>query len=276
MPHISKLIALLAFFVLFQSAPANAVSGINHNNQVKLEPLKFLFVGNSMTNRNDLPGTFKRYVETSYPGMQIDVAMLAPDGETLGGHKNSGAVAAKIMAMRPNYLILQPGAEILAGYQIDDAPRVLKEPTDFFDAAAFFIEQANAVSAVPVLFSYQLNRAAMTIDVGFIDYPFARAAAHPGTKLVNAGIMISDLPASLRPSLIAADGMHPSPIGTAAGAIAIAQTLFGAPPLTTMTAKTQFNLAREITPEIYMQLNASAQKMLSDRVQALPQRPIYA
>ncbi len=239
-------------------------------------PIKFLFVGNSMTNRNDLPGTFKRYVESKYPELEIEVAMLAPDGETLNGHKNTGAVAAKIKEMRPNYLILQPGAEILAGYQIDDSPKVLTEPVKFFAAAQFFMDQAHAVDAIPVLFSYQLKRTTLGVDLAFIDYPFARAAQLGEAKLVRAGQMIADLSGPLQQSLIAGDGMHPSPIGTLAGAIAIAQTLFGAPPANTNTRQVETPLTQpEVTADIYAQLNSSSRKILADGVENKPTTPDY-
>lgn len=263
--------------ILFQTGLASATDTVPERGSFATsEPIKVLFVGNSMTNRNDLPGKFKSYVESAYPGMQIEVAMLAPDGETLSGHKSAGAVAAKIKVMRPNYLILQPGAEILAGYQIDDSPRVLMEPVQFFAATQFFMDQAHAVAAVPVLFSYQLKRASASFDLGFIDYPFSHAAQLGHAKLVQAGTMISDLPIPLQQKLIAADGMHPSPMGTLAGAITIAQTLFGAPPLINGPVEIPQTLAVELTPEIYAQLNASTRKILASGSEIVPKPPAYS
>jgi hypothetical protein len=74
--------------------------------------LRILFVGNSFTFANDLPGTFARLALAG--GHEVTAGQLASGGQTLAGHLGDPATAARLDAERWDYVVLQEQSEIPA------------------------------------------------------------------------------------------------------------------------------------------------------------------
>jgi len=187
-------------------------------------PVRVLFVGNSLTNRNDLPATFAAYVARAYPGRRVEAAMVAPDGRTLEGHRRDGEAEARIAGARWDYVVLQEGRDIRPGYSVN-GERFYSEPTLFFAQAAYFAARARERGAVPVFFETWGAGAGQA----YLEYAYTRAARDNDARLAPVGRVFARLAASTDAGLLAEDGSHPSRRGTEVAAATIAATLFGPP-----------------------------------------------
>src|SRR6266403_3378046 len=66
-----------------------------------------LFVGNSLTQANDLPTVFKRFAAESSLHADVDVRSITPGGAFLYDHWRRGEALTQLRELRPNFLILQ-------------------------------------------------------------------------------------------------------------------------------------------------------------------------
>src|SRR5207249_9948647 len=66
-----------------------------------------LFVGNSLTQANDLPTMFKQFAAESALHVEVDVHSITPGGAFLYDHWKRGEALTQLRALRPNVLILQ-------------------------------------------------------------------------------------------------------------------------------------------------------------------------
>lgn len=66
-----------------------------------------LFVGNSLTQANDLPNVFKRLATESSLHIDVDVTSITPGGALFYDHWRRGEAVARLREQRPNFLILQ-------------------------------------------------------------------------------------------------------------------------------------------------------------------------
>src|SRR5256885_6076135 len=81
---------------LFVAAKAAAVASVS-----------VLFVGNSLTEANDLPMMFKRFAAESSLHVEVDVHSITPGGAFLYDHWKRGEALTQLRTLRPNFLILQ-------------------------------------------------------------------------------------------------------------------------------------------------------------------------
>ena len=101
-----------------------------------------LFVGNSLTQANDLPTVFKLFAVGSPLHPEIEVRSITPGGATLYNHWQNGNAVTVLREKHPNFLILQgQSTEPLSAIQ------------NFNYYAGLFKAEADRVHATTVLFS---------------------------------------------------------------------------------------------------------------------------
>src|SRR3989449_6033415 len=66
-----------------------------------------LFIGNSLTQANDLPTVFKRFAAESSLHVDVDVRSITPGGALFYDHWRRGEAVARLREQHPNFLILQ-------------------------------------------------------------------------------------------------------------------------------------------------------------------------
>src|SRR5262245_4309929 len=66
--------------------------------------LRVLFLGNSYTQVNDLPDTFAALARAG--GHRVEVAMVAPGGQTLAGHASAADTQAQLVPNRWDVVVL--------------------------------------------------------------------------------------------------------------------------------------------------------------------------
>ena len=190
--------------------------------------LHVLFVGNSYTYENDLPGTFAALAASG--GYGVSTAMVATGGATLADHAASGVTQAAIRELARGVVLLQEQSQIPAA----DPER----QTVMFPAVRSLVDATRSANAEPVLFSSWahldgwpergLGYAAMQ---SAIDAGYGAIANELAVRIAPVGDAFrASLGADPSIELWSADGSHPSPAGTYLAACVIYGTLFAASP----------------------------------------------
>ncbi len=186
----------------------------------QIRETRVLFVGNSLTYTNDMPRLFERHVAAAYPDRHVVVKMIAPPGESLAGHRQSGAVLKEIEAGHWDYVVLQDRG--VGGWKLDGRPLV-PPPEPYVEDVAGFAQAIAAHGGKPVLYQTWGSGAA---TFGYVDYATMLAAHETHSIVAPIGRAWWALAGK---GLVGDDGMHPSLRGSVLIAMTLAGTLFGAP-----------------------------------------------
>jgi hypothetical protein len=189
-----------------------------------------LFVGNSLTQANDLPAVFKRFAAESPLHFEIDVRAITPGGATFYNHWQNGSAVAVLREQHPNFLILQ-----------GQSTEPLFATQNFNYYAGMFKAEADRVRATTVLLSTWARPASD---------PYYKDATSGGSpeemqKRLNAAyeslarnLGVSLAPVGLAwdrahqdlPNIQLLDGtQHPSPAGTYLAAAVLYRAVFNTP-----------------------------------------------
>ena len=103
---------------------------------------RILFIGNSYTYVNDLPGTFTKLADSG--GQRVETGMAAQGGWTLAQHVNSSDTLHQIISQKWKYVVLQEQSEIPASQQARTA--------QMYPAARALVSDIRQVGATPILF----------------------------------------------------------------------------------------------------------------------------
>lgn len=179
------------------------------------DALRILFVGNSHTFVNDLPGTFGSLAHAGDPGRGLVVKDVVAGGVDLAWHLQNGEAAKAIRAERWDWVVLQEQS-----LEPTYAPALYEQSVRSFDA---IIRAAGAKTAI-----YELWPRREGQDPAALDAIYRRVADEVHALLVPVG------PAWLRaergdPSLVLykPDGYHPSRAGTYLAACVFYEALLG-------------------------------------------------
>jgi hypothetical protein len=190
--------------------------------------LRVLFIGNSYTSVNDLPGTFARLARSG--GRRVEVASIAPGGAFLADHAASTEVASTIGGRGWTAVVLQEQSELPAATDLVE--------TRIVPPAATLVARIDTAGARPWLLETwahrdgwpdrHLDRAAMQAA---IDATYRELAGRLGATVVPAGEAwaraLREAPAI---ALWQADGSHPTAAGTYLAACVLYASLVGRSP----------------------------------------------
>jgi hypothetical protein len=189
-----------------------------------------LFVGNSYTFVNDLPGTVSLLAAAG--GHPIDTAMLAEGGWTLAQHLSAPETGTQLQPGRWNYVILQEQSEIPAS--------VSARLSTMYPAARQLVSRIRASGAVPMLFLTWGHRDGWP-QAGFQTFSAMQDQLTAGYLGIAHELQIGVAPVGeawrqarmTSPSLALwqADGSHPTTQGTYLAACVFYATLFRQSPL---------------------------------------------
>lgn len=185
------------------------------------QTLRILFIGNSYTYVNDLPRTLQSMALAASPPAAVEVGSVLLGGATLKRHWGDSTTVDLIRRGGWDYVVLQEQSLL----PIEDPDTLLLYGTRLAEV----IEAANAT---PILF-VTWARKSRPASQDSLDLAFARLAAGIGGIAIPVGTVWQELqerdPAV---ELYAADGSHPSPLGSFAAATAFYRALFGTLPPT--------------------------------------------
>lgn len=199
----SRLLLVLAAAMLACGSDPDRVTGPEPIPDIPLAPLRVLFVGNSLTYYNDLPGMLEDM--GSAADRQIETVDVSQGGFALEDHWNTGPARDSLHNGRWNVVVLQQGAS-------------------HENLETWAVTWANAVRAAdarPALYMVWPERARLD-EFPAVILSYRRAAEAAGAELYEAGeawraawSTDPDLP------LYGPDDVHPSVMGSYLAALAI-------------------------------------------------------
>ena len=190
--------------------------------------LRVLFIGNSYTSVNDLPGTFARLAASG--GHPVETGMVAPGGASLADEVASPDVATALAGTRWGAVVLQEQSQLPASAQAD---------TQMIPAVVSLVGTIRADGAIPYLLETWAHRDGWPENgqdrarmQAAIDGAYARSAERSGSFVVPVGeAWQRALVAAPKVALWRDDGSHPSPAGTYLAACVLYRTMTHASPL---------------------------------------------
>lgn len=177
--------------------------------------MQVLFIGNSFTARNDLPGLLARMAASG--GRDLRHALISAGGASLRMHWNKGAALEAIRRTRYDWVVLQ-----------EQSTLPLKNAGRFHENVRLFIDPIRESGATPALYLTWARRNAPDSQQSLND-AYTTIARETGAVLVPVGMAWERFQRSHpSPPLHDKDLSHPSPAGTYLAALVFYEVLFGA------------------------------------------------
>jgi len=193
------------------------------------ETTRVLFIGNSYTYVNDLPGMFAKLSKSG--GHRVEVGMEAPGGWSLADHVESVQTADAIESSTWKYIVLQEQSSF-------PADKYFRE-TNMYPAARVLVAKIRQVGATPVLYLTpahldgwpDMGMNYMAMQAG-INNGYWNLARELNVLVAPAGIAWQSAHAQY-PNLILwqADNSHPEKAGTYLTACVFYATFFHESPV---------------------------------------------
>jgi hypothetical protein len=194
--------------------------------------ISVLFIGNSLTQSNDLPGVFKRFAAESSLHSDVDVSSITPGGAFLYDHWKHGQALALLREKHPKFLVLQG--------QSTEPVSALR---NFSYYAGLFKTEGDRVGATTILFATWARPAgdpyykdptsggSPTEMQSRLNSACASVAKSIGATLAPVGVAWERARA-VGPKVHLLDGtQHPSPAGTYLAAAVLFRTMFDTSPV---------------------------------------------
>jgi hypothetical protein len=186
-------------------------------------PIRALFIGNSFTARNNLPGLVSDLAAGR--GIELEPRLLSMGGASLRMHWNKGQAQKEIETRRYDWVVLQEQSTL----PVKNAAR-MHESVRLFDGA---IRSAGAKTALYLTWA-RLN--APQSQRAITD-AYTSIGREIGATMVPVGVAWERVLAALdAPVLHDKDGSHPSPAGSYLAACVFLAALFDEAPVGTGAA----------------------------------------
>jgi tetratricopeptide (TPR) repeat protein len=211
-----KLLATTTFVLasLYLSATTSATTTVEHGDTIHV-----LFIGNSLTYYNEMPQTFRRIVEATSPGVQVDVRYVAGDGLMLEDHWKSKWTQARLRERAWDYVVLQEQGGL--SHWIRDNKSHPAPPESFDTHVDKFAQVAQSTGAKVVLYE---TAAVRPNEMSYVAWAYTQAANRTHAILAPAGEVFYAMGEKTRKELLP-DG-HPNPQGSCIVAATLASAMF--------------------------------------------------
>ena len=200
------------------------------------DTLRVLFIGNSYTYVNDLPGLTQRLAASASPARAMTVVSVTPGGATLERHWNEGRALQMIERGGWTHVVLQ-----------EQSLRPLQDREKLFTYARLFDTAIKEVGATTVFYLSWARAHRPETQQGLTE-AFVLLGQELGALVSPVGIAWHQARRE-RPDLDLhyEDGSHPSPTGTYLAACVFSATLFGQSPegLSSIRQSTRFATPQE-------------------------------
>lgn len=186
-----------------------------------------LFVGNSLTQVNDLPNVFKRFAAQSSLHVDVQASAITPGGAFLYDHWKRGEALGLLREKRPNFLVLQ-----------GQSTEPLSARESFSHTAALFKAEADRVGATTILLATWARPAgdpyykeptsggSPSAMQNGLNSAYASVAESIGAALAPVGAAFERAQQD-SPKIRLLDGtQHPSPAGTYLAAAVLFRVMF--------------------------------------------------
>lgn len=190
-------------------------------------PLRVLFIGNSYTYYNNLPGMLEDFARGSNARREVRVEMVARGGATLRDLWSSGDALAAIRRGPWDYVVLQD--QSMLGVTRVDGQLSVNEPELMHRFGRLFAREIVAAGAKPVFYLTWSRKSAPALQAR-LTAAYGAIAEETGSLLAPVGLAWQALRAE-RPDLelYDPDGSHPSAVGSYLAAATIWAAISGRP-----------------------------------------------
>jgi hypothetical protein len=194
-------------------------------------PIRILFVGNSYTYFNNLPGMLEQIAASATPPRKIETKSVVEGGATLRRHWEKKKALELIQSEDWDYVVLQEQSSLGVTFVVDGQLRIT-DSAEFYKYVRLFDEAIRAKKAKTVLFGTWARKDAVEQDQAMLDFAYASIAKELHAVFVPAG-MTWHAVRKAKPTLelYNADGSHPSPTGTYLNACCFLGTLLDKSPV---------------------------------------------
>ncbi len=180
--------------------------------------MRVLFIGNSFTARNDLPGLLARLAASR--GHQLQHDLISAGGASLRAHWNKGAALEAIRQHRHDCVVLQ-----------EQSTLPVRNPVRFHENVRLYIEPIRESGATPALYLTWARKNAPASQKALTD-AYTGIAKESGAVLVPVGVAWEAYRKHYdTPELHDKDQSHPSAAGTYLAACVFFAVLFGESPV---------------------------------------------
>ncbi len=187
-------------------------------------PLRVLFVGNSYTYFNDLPGLFRDVAKAG--GVAVRVGSVATAAAKLADHLAKGRVARALEQESWDWVVLQEQST-LGTNRFHQGRAVIHDLQAFEKSAAALIDLVHESGAQPAMLLTWARRQAPA-NQAVLNEAIVRVASEAGAVVVPAGPAWREALEAWAPlPLYQSDGAHPAPAGTYLVAYTLLRTLLG-------------------------------------------------
>lgn len=165
--------------------------------------MRILFVGNSYTARNDLPGLLRKLAAQCDPPITLETEAIVAGGASLRRHWNAGVAMQAINAMPWDYVVLQ-----------DQSTLPVKNAARYHDNIRLYVAPIRERNARPVLY---LNwpREGATHTANALELAVRQIGGEVGAIVVPVGPAWRAAAAALPAlALYERDGSHPTVVGS--------------------------------------------------------------
>src|SRR3984893_12492961 len=186
---------------------------------------RILFIGNSYTTVNTLPGVFAKLARSG--GHRVDAGTAAGDGWTLENHAGSPVTAAKLAGNRWDIVVLQEQSQLPSVEQF--------RQTQMYPAARRLVGAIRKQGARPLFHLTSARRDGWT-ENGMPDYASMQAAINQGDVAIAGDQHVAVAPVGYAwatlvtrgagATLWQQDGSHPTEAGTYLAACVFYATIF--------------------------------------------------
>lgn len=181
--------------------------------------MRLLFIGNSFTHRNDLPGLLTGLAAAADPPHEVSAERVVVNGASLRLHWNEGTALE---------LIRQGGWDAVVLQEQSTLP--IKNRKRYHENVRLFHEAIQGSGARTLLYQTWARRAVPETQDD-LDAAVTEIAAEIEAQVVPVGAAWRRvLEAGTGPELYDKDGSHPSPAGTYPAACVFYAALFGSSP----------------------------------------------
>lgn len=191
--------------------------------------LRVLFIGNSYTSVNDLPGMFAALARAG--GHHVEVGDVAPGGQTLAGHAASPDTQAQLVRGRWDIVVLQEQSQIPSLSTSRDSQMA--------PGARALVDEVQAIGARAVLFSTWAHRDGWPengLSAAAMQQAIDDAYLEIGRQLGVAVVPVGEAWTAAQVAVPSAvlwqdDGSHPTTAGTFLAASVFYAALFNDDPV---------------------------------------------
>jgi hypothetical protein len=181
---------------------------------------RILFIGNSFTNRNDLPGLLTALAAAAKPSLRVETDRVIANGMSLKAHWRRGVALDKIRAGKWDYVVLQ-----------EQSTLPLKNPARMHESVLAFDAEIKAAGAKTALYMTWARRAEFHRQDALSE-EYLSVGRELGALVVPAGVAWQRALAE-DPGLVLhdRDGSHPNPVGTYLAVCTFFAALFSRSPV---------------------------------------------